>query len=202
MDTNDNCVWSADDRTRLKSKYYWDGISEVRETSNKFERGWYSDKSKQIDLNVRENQEIIGCSGTRLVSDQNFLPTSLLNNTIEYRPHIPDNHLEPSSYNLSLSPFGSYESISNLPNTNDACFFPSSSMGLNSETRFILGPSKMTIPSSIPSSSPCWTSASPIDNEHGKVNHSSGSQLPSSAPASLKLYHAALETKYYSSSTR
>ncbi|KAF8005745.1 hypothetical protein BT93_K0123 [Corymbia citriodora subsp. variegata] len=205
LEANENCVWSADDRTRLKSKYYWDEISKLRERSSEFERGCFSGKSKKIDLNVRENQEYLRCSGTRLVSDQNLLPTSLLNNTIEYRPYIPDNHSEPSSYNLSLSPFGSNESISqraNLPNTNDACFFPSSSIGLHSQNQFILGPSTMTFPSSIPSCSPCWTSASPIDNEDRKVNYfpsfSSGSQLPSFAPASLKLYLAALETKYYS----
>ncbi|KAL3716599.1 hypothetical protein ACJRO7_008215 [Eucalyptus globulus] len=203
MEVNEDCVWSADDRTRLKSKYYWDGISKLSERSNEFERGCFSDKSKQIDLNVRENQEDISSSGTGLVSDQNLLPTGLLNNTIGYRHYIPGNYLEPSSHNLSLSPFGSYESTSqraNLPNTFDACFFPSSSIGLNSENQFILSPSNMTGPSSIPSCSPCWTGAGPIENEHGKVNHfplfNSGSQLPSFTPASLKLYYDALETKY------
>ncbi|KAL3716598.1 hypothetical protein ACJRO7_008215 [Eucalyptus globulus] len=161
MEVNEDCVWSADDRTRLKSKYYWDGISKLSERSNEFERGCFSDKSKQIDLNVRENQEDISSSGTGLVSDQNLLPTGLLNNTIGYRHYIP---------------------------------------GLNSENQFILSPSNMTGPSSIPSCSPCWTGAGPIENEHGKVNHfplfNSGSQLPSFTPASLKLYYDALETKY------
>lgn len=203
METNENCVRSADYRTWLKSKYYWDGISVLRERSNEFEQGCFSDKSKQIDLNVRENQENISCSGYWPVSDQNLLPTSLLNSPIEYWPYIPDNHLEPSSHNSSLSPFGSYESMSqraNVLNTNDACLFPFSSIGLNSQSQSIPGPSKMTIPSSIPSCSLCWTSASPIDNEHRNVKHfhsfSSCSLLPSSAPTSLKLYHAALETKY------
>ncbi|XP_030521409.1 transcription factor TCP5-like [Rhodamnia argentea] len=203
MDTNENCVRSADYGTWLKSKYYWDGISVLRERSDEFERGCFSDKSKQIDLNVRENQETINCSGNRPVSDQNLLLTSLLNNPIEYRPYIPDNHLEPSPHNSSLSPFGSYESMSqgaNVLNTNDACLFPSSSIGLNSQTQSVPGPSKMTIPSLIPSCSLCWTSASPIDNEPRNVKHfhsfSSCSLLPSSAPASLQLYHAALETKY------